>query len=132
MSMKDVSEQVNKLLESEEWSFVSEVSAYAYGFEKTGKTGDWDVGNRKSTVSWRVDFEVRNWGIKEILPIVKSVEFFMVEENTDEQEEFSIADREAGWRIEIDYSRSRYAPGLWPEQVDIDFGKKVVTVTFQA
>ena len=119
-----------------DWDFTTDkVDVDAYGFEKYSEFPGWESWefSKSCIVKWSVDFEVRSYGIKDILPMVRSIAEIFVSNDIDDtqQQQIEISEK-AGWKITVGYFKSEYAPSLRPIAVELYFKVKEAKVIFQS
>lgn len=90
-------------------------------------------------IEWVYETEMRSWGVKStylhINKIVGEVEVkFWEEENTADQKHLIDTDLEnydgSKWSVELDDSNLNFGSHVQPQDLDIDFASKSITVTF--
>lgn len=86
-------------------------------------------------VHWTLNQDYRSYGIKDIYPSINKIEVEGVwsidqEDELELQEPFELIITDTDWKIAVDYSRAKFANGLFPTGVDIKFDEQNAEVEF--
>ena len=145
---------VHALLESEiEFSHVYDSAALDWSV--WGAPDGWDLGGYRLALKWRVDVDVRSYGIKEITPIIYQAEIFIhyfdqdeegrdsdgdillkypvdVQRPTDETDPQAMAQFYADkpLEIEIEWRDRSGGPVVYPTALELDLRTRKATITF--
>ena len=145
---------VHALLESEiEFSHVYDSAALDWSV--WGAPDGWDLGGYRLALKWRVDVDVRSYGIKEITPIIDQAEIFIhyvdqdeegrdsdgdillkypvdVQRPTDETDPQAMAQFYADkpLEIEIEWRDRSGGPVVYPTALELDLRTRKATITF--
>lgn len=83
-------------------------------------------------IEWEMQFDLREFGIKSISPIIKKIvgSYTIITADTNE-EEFQFDSTKDKWEIETNMS-SEFDLGnsLYPDSIEVDFKNKQITVFF--
>ena len=143
---------VQALLESEiEFSFVYD--SRALDWSVWGEPEGWDLGGHQLTLKWRVQMDVRNYGIKEITPIIDQAEIHIhyftqdeagidsdgnivlkypvdVQRPSDETDPQAMAQFYADKPLEIEVEFNRTSGSIYPTAIELDLATRKATLTF--
>ena len=145
---------VHALLESEiEFSHVYDSAALDWSV--WGAPDGWDLGGYRLALKWRVDVDVRSYGIKDITPIFDQPEIFIhyfdqdeegrdsdgdillkypvdVQRPTDETDPQAMAQFYADkpLEIEIEWRDRSGGPVVYPTALELDLRTRKATITF--
>ena len=89
---------------------------------------DDDYDCEKAIINYEVQFETREWGIKDISIIISSI--ILIFNVDDEIKEFIIKDNKDSWIINIDLNIGEKFYHLAPYDIWVDFDNKKVEVEF--
>lgn len=93
-------------------------------------------------VHFTLEFDERSWGVKDVVPTLNSMQFYVGKENSDDQHHYIYTSLlpevvidgptsrryEKDWKIEYKWT-SRDCPGFGVDVVDIDVDFKKITIT---
>lgn len=120
-------EQRESLTEQTDDSFIAEVDIEIYGSDLREKY------NQKVSVKYQLDFEMRSWGMKSLLPIVpdQEISVILVEEKEDEEIEIEKKIEIKDVSVDIRCGDIRGSIGLLPVSLEIHMDRKKATLNFE-
>lgn len=143
---------VQVLLESEiEFSHVYDSAALDWSV--WGAPDNWEMSGHRLILKWRLDMDVRNYGVKEITPIIDQAEIHIhyfaqdeagndgdgdillkfpvdVQRPSDETDPQAMAQFYADKPLEIEVEFNRTSGGIYPTSIELDLRTRKATLTF--
>jgi hypothetical protein len=145
---------VGVLLEDANWEFASRLDL-GIGTDITGAPEDWALHSGSAEIKWKLDFDVRSFGVKEILPVLLSIDARMLFDDyskPDESEQEmqivysaeqpdrphneadpkAMADFYQAFTAEAQWNPARQADHthIYPTSIEIDLAKHHIVVHF--
>lgn len=115
--------------------FTSEVKSIQINVSKdhpSYPSRDFEYDFADAYVKWSMSIEARSWGVKSIYPFVREVDLSVeIKRYTDDEDEYIETieiSEENGWQMTNEFGSK--GEGLAPNDIYIDFVKKVVEVEF--
>jgi len=121
--------------ENEFTTRLNNVDVSVYGFEKwMGRDDNNDI-SAVAVIEWDFYTEMRSWGVKNVCAYANYVHIeFEVnwwnETDKEDIEEFTIDSSNDVWEIETDTSRLEFGDAICPQDVEVDYDTKTITINF--
>lgn len=124
--LKDLLESMLDL----EDSYETPVNQVMYFEAKPLATGVTNIDVRKATIKWKLDMEVRDWGVKDVYVEIISVSGDLRIEHEDgsiEEQEFTYSD--STHKIKAD-TTDKETSGIFPTYITINDSSKEIEIEF--